>query len=116
MQTTIALVVKFAITFLAAVLSFYLLDNNTMGWVAIVALAGTALNYLLGDLVVLPRMGNITASVGDGLMGAIIAYAFTFIVPAFRVSWASLLLFAVLIVVAEYAFHMYLKRSEKVAP
>lgn len=116
MQTATALLVKFAITFLAAVLSFTLLDKNTLGWVAMVALAGTVLNYLLGDLVILPRMGNIAASVSDGILGAIIAYAFTYIVPVFRVSWTSLLLFAVLIVAAEYAFHMYLKRSEKVAP
>jgi len=49
-------------------------------------------------------------------MGALVAYIFSWLIPAFMVSLTSLLLFAVLIAIGEYFFHQYLLKSEKVAP
>lgn len=115
-KTTTALLVKFVMTFIAAVVAFSFVDGNAWGWVAVVALTGTVLNYLLGDLVVLPKYGNVAASVGDGLLAALTAYVFDLLIPAFDTSFASLALFAILVAVAEYFFHDYLRRSEKVAP
>ncbi|HBV96000.1 MAG: hypothetical protein JL50_05130 [Peptococcaceae bacterium BICA1-7] len=115
-KTSVALIVKFVMTFVAAAIAFMILERNALGWVALVALAGTILNYLLGDLVILPRFGNIVASLGDGVLAAVTAYVVDLIVPGFTTTWAALAAFAVLVAVAEYFFHAYLRRSEKVAP
>lgn len=115
-RTTLALLFKFVMTFAAAWVSFGLMDGNTFGWLFIVALSGTALNYLLGDLLVLPAFGNIVASIGDGVMGAVLAYFISVLSRDFRISSMSLVTFGGIILIAEYFFHIYLKRSDKVAP
>ncbi len=115
-RTTTALLVKLIITFAAAWVAFTLVDGNTMGWALWVATLGTIINYVVGDLLVLPSLGNVIASVGDGLMAAIIAYAIDAFSVNFATSFTSLLIFAIIVTVAEFFFHMYLKNDDKVAP
>ena len=115
-RTTQALLLKFIMTFAAAWVAFGFIDNNTLTSIFIVSLLGTVLNYLLGDLVVLPRLGNIVASLGDGLMGALTAYIYSIIILQFTTSFFSLLLFAGIVAVLEYFFHKYLLSAKKVAP
>lgn len=114
-KTMVALGFKFVMTFFFAVISFYVTDNP-LNWVVIVSLAATGLNYLIGDLFVLPNMGNIVASLGDGIMGAITAYIIDLISPVFSTTITSLAVFAFLVAIGEYFFHLYLQKSEKVAP
>lgn len=115
-QTAIALIVKFVMTFVFALIAFTVLINNPWTWVLALAVIATAVNYVLGDLFVLPKFGNAVASVGDGVMGALVAYIVSLVTPLFVVNLTSLLLFAVLVAVGEYFFHQYLSRNEKVAP
>lgn len=117
-KTATALLIKFIMTFAFALIALsFLVDNNAWDWIFGVALVGTALNYLVGDLLVLPKYGNIIASIADGVMAALIAYIFDYLVPtAFQTSFTALALFGVLVAVGEYFFHQYLQRSEKVEP
>lgn len=115
-KTSTALLVKFLMTLVAAVITFQFIDGNPWLAVFIIALAGTAINYMVGDLMVLPRWGNITAAIGDGLMAAVTAYIISLLWPGVAVSFTSLAIFAVLVAAAEYFFHFYLKNSEEVAP
>lgn len=115
-QTATALLVKFAGTFILALIAFSLLVNNLWYWALLVAIIATALNYVLGDLVVLPKFGNIVASAGDGVMAALVAYIVGLVIPVFTVTVASLFVFAILIAAMEYFFHQYLLKSEKVEP
>ncbi len=115
-KTAGALLVKFLMTFIFAGAAFVFMDGNAWGRMFLVSLAGTALNYLAGDLLVLPAYGNLAASFGDGFMAALTAYAVDLLVPAFQVSLAALGIFALLVISGEYFFHRYLLRSEKVAP
>jgi hypothetical protein len=103
-------------TFVFAAISFTFIADNTLGWSLIVAILVTALNYLLGDLLVLPNFGNITASIGDGVMGALTAYLLDIISRNFGTTLFTLSLFAILIVVGEYFFHQYLLNNKKVSP
>lgn len=112
-RTTTALLVKFLMTLVAAIVTFQFLDANSWLSVFVIALAGTALNYWVGDLMVLPRWGNITASIGDGLMAAIIAYIVALVWPGVTVTLTSLAVFAVLVAIAEYFFHFYLQHFEE---
>jgi hypothetical protein len=114
-RTTIALIVKFLLTTIFGALAFRSLGNS-WGMLLMVAVLGTALNYLLGDLVILPATNNVVASIADGLLAAVTAYAVDKLSPAFRTSFGSLLLFGVLIAVGEFFFHRYLVADRKVAP
>lgn len=116
MRTGMALLIKFILTFVAAFIAFDLLLNNDISWILLLSLVAMLVNYLIGDLMVLPARGNIAASIGDGLLAAITAYIFALLIPAFTTSWSTLLWFAILIGIAEYFFHLYLKKDEKVAP
>lgn len=115
-KTGYALLVKFIMTFVFAGFAFALINQNAWGWIFLAALAATALNYLIGDLWLLPNYGNIVASVGDGITGALTVWVLDLLIPAFDTSFAALVVFAVLIVIGEYFFHQYLLRTEKVAP
>ena len=109
-KTTTALLIKFVMTFLAAAVAFALVGTVTWSWVLIVSLAGTSINFLLGDLLILPSFGNIVAAVGDGLLGAATAYVIALIIPT-AVSASSLAAFGLLVAVGEYFFHKYLVRA-----
>ncbi|SFH29592.1 Protein of unknown function [Desulfotomaculum arcticum] len=117
-KTSTALIIKFIMTFVMAAIVFELLNmgNATWFWVFVVSLVGTALNYLLGDLYVLPKFGNIVASIGDGVLAALVAFIIDALTRFFDTTFASLVLFALLIAVGEYFFHQYLKASPEVEP
>lgn len=121
----IALIVKFVFTFLAAWLSFGYIGNNTFGWIILTALLVAVLNYFIGDLIILPSFGNLVASIGDGLLGALTAFLISIlaggiktnnqIVNVFRTNLFTLAFFAVVIALIEYFFHIYLLQSNKVS-
>jgi hypothetical protein len=115
-KTWTALLVKFVMTFIFAAAALAFLRGNTWAWVFIVAIVATGLNYLVGDLLILPAFGNISASISDGIMGALTAYVVDLLVPAFRTTAAALIIFAILIALGEYFLHQYLLRAEKVEP
>ena len=115
-RTATALLIKFAMIFLVAAASFAILEENSWGWVSLLAVAVTALSYFLSDLFILPRYGNIVASVSDGILGAITAAIISGITPDFRVTAGTLALFGILLAIGEFFLHKYLRRSEKVAP
>ncbi len=115
-QTTKALIVKFLMTFILAGLIFTLMNNNTWGWAFVVGLVGTIANYLLGDLLILPKLGNFVASVCDGILAILVAYLVDVLTPAFNTTIGSLALFGILVLIGEYFFHQFLLRSDKVEP
>ncbi|AOY78181.1 DUF2512 family protein [Clostridium formicaceticum] len=115
-NTTTALLVKLLMTFVAAWLTLGFMDGNPFIWVATVAVIGTALNYILGDLVVLPNLGNVIASIGDGVMAALVAYIIVLFTVNFNTIWGILIGFAIIVVVVKFFFHMCLQCDDKVAP
>ncbi len=116
MNTWIALIGKYILTFIAGYLAFTLIDGMLVSTVAIIALIGAAANYLIGDLAILPKYGNIIAAVGDGIIAAVVAYITVLLWHGTMASFISLAVFAIIVAIAEYFFHMYLLSSDKVAP
>ncbi len=114
--TAKALMVKFLMTFVFGLLTLWLINGNTWGSIFIVTLFVTAINYVIGDLMMVPVLSNIVASISDGLVSALVAYLVAVIVVAFEVSTVSLLLYGTLIAVSEFFFHLYLGFSDKVEP
>jgi len=114
-RTFTSLLFKFILTFVAAWLAFSLFDDMAISTIFTIALAGTILNYILGDLFVLPNFGNIVAALGDGGLAALTAYAISMYSYNFTTA-TPIIVFAVFVSIAEYFFHIYLLRSDKVAP
>lgn len=115
-RTSGALFTKFLITFIAAFLSVGLINQNPIGWILILALLGTFINYLIGDLMILPRTGSFFAAIMDGLLSGLTAYILDLASRNFNTTIRGLALFSILMIVAEYFFHRYLIRTKKVAP
>lgn len=115
-NTVKALIFKFVMTFVISYISLGLIVRNPINWILSYAIIVTALNYMAGDLLILPSFGNITASIADGLMAALIAYIIGANSNIFDTNSASLVVLFALIVVGEYYFHQYLLEDEEVAP
>ncbi|KYH30382.1 MULTISPECIES: DUF2512 family protein [Clostridium] len=115
-KTTTAILVKLLLTIIAGWITLGAMDGNTIGWILTFAVIGTILNYLFGDLYILPSYGNITASIGDGVMAAVVAYVLDVLSANFDTRFSTLIILAVLVAVVEYFFHRYLIKSDEVAP
>ncbi len=115
-KTAGTLVFKFVMTLLIALLTLSLFDSNPWPIVTLFALVAAAANYLVGDLVVLPAAGNITASIGDGVMAGLIAYIMDLASLGFRTTLGTLVALGLFIALGEYLFHQYLENTPKVAP
>jgi len=115
-RTISALLIKFVLTLGAAWVAFSLFGDSTFGFILTLAVAGTLLNYLIGDLIVLPRLGNIIASMGDGGLSILTAYILSGFTYGLRATTTSFVVFGVITAVAEFFFHMYLLKNEDIAP
>lgn len=116
MNTWISLIGKFIYTFIAAYLTFTLIDGVLFSIVALIALVGAVANYLIGDLAILPNYGNVVSAVANGLIAAVLAYITILFWPSTVLTITALAAYAIIVAVAEYLFHMYLESSDKVAP
>lgn len=110
------LIAKYFMTFVPAAITFNLINLNGWSWVLAVSIAAATFNYLLGDHYMLPRYGNVAASVVNSVLAVLTAYFSDLMLPPFDTSPQSLVSFGLLIAVGEYVFHRYLMRSEAVRP
>jgi uncharacterized membrane protein len=111
MKTTIALIIKFIVTMAAAWIAFMMFGTVAFWTVVIIAFAGTVLNYLIGDLLILPRWGNVIAAIFDGVLGGLTAWMILAVAPVTYAFMNSVYIFAIIVAVAEFFFHMYLISS-----
>lgn len=116
MNTYIPLLVRLVVTSIVALIAFTAVDGNSAGLVFLIALAATAVNYYFGDRMALPKFGNTTVSIGNGIMAAAAAFLLSLVFPGLTVSAAALIIFAVLIAAAEYFLQPILHRFKDVAP
>ncbi|NMA93023.1 MAG: DUF2512 family protein [Firmicutes bacterium] len=115
-KTSSALLFKFLMTLVVTGIAFGIIGGNDFKWVLLVAALGTVIDYLAGDLRILPKVGSLIGALINGVLAAIIALAVAMAVPAFTTTTFTVLIFAVLVAVGEYFFHQYLLRAEKVEP
>lgn len=115
-KTAGALLFKFLMTVVAAGIAFGIVGGNAFGWVFLVAVLGAGIDYLAGDLLILPLVGSLIGAVINAALAALIAIGVNFLFPAFTITTASVITFAALTGVGEYFFHQYLLREDKVEP
>ncbi len=109
MKSAIALLTKVVAIFIAAWISFSLLNNIFLTLIFMITGLVTALNYLVGDLLILPRFGNIAASITNGVLAAVISYAV--LIFSNYTATASIWIFALIVTAFEFFYHMYLLKS-----
>jgi hypothetical protein len=107
-KTAKIILIRFVMTFVFALVALMLVPANDVNWAILVALAVTAVNYLLGDVLIFPSFGNIVASVTDALAAMLVAYVVGVLVLGFQTSGFSLILFGALIATGEYFLHVML--------
>lgn len=108
MKTLIAIIIKFVGVWAAAWIAFMVFGTARFWTVFVIACVVTAANYLIGDLLVLPKWGNIWASIIDGILAGAAAWAVLYYTPLAFNFYNGIWIFALIIVVAEFFFHMYL--------
>jgi hypothetical protein len=94
-------------TFLFALAALGLFLGNVLSWIILVSLAVTAVNFMLGDILILPSFGNVVSAVADGLVAMLVAHVSGVLIFGFRTSGFSLLLFGTLVAIGEYLLHSY---------
>jgi hypothetical protein len=107
-----ALLVKFLLTLGAATVSFRFLDFNTFFLAFLVAVMVTALNLIIGDLYLLPKIGNSAAAFADGVTATLVAWIAAWFIPPFSVSFVSLAAFLGMVALAEFFVHAHLVRRK----
>lgn len=110
-KTTKNLLFKFIMTFIFAYIALAIIQGNVWSWVLLVALATTALNYVVGDVLILPGFSNTVASVADGLMAMLTAYVAGVIILGFETNLLTLLIFGTLVTIGEYILHRRLLKK-----
>ena len=82
-KTTNALLFKFLMTLVVTGIAFGFIGGNAFKWILLVAVLGTVIDYLAGDLLILPKVGSFISALINGVLAALIALAVAMIVPAF---------------------------------
>ena len=115
-KTAGLLIFKFVMTLLTGLLTLSLFDSNPWPIVVLFAVVATAANYLVGNLVVLPAMGNTVTAISNGLMAGLIAYMMDLTSAGFRTTFGTLVALGLFIAIEEYLFHGYLENTIETAP
>ncbi|MBE4906902.1 YndM family protein [Bacillus luteolus] len=107
-----ALGIKFIFTSIILLSVFGIYYNSTVLEILMISALVTGVAYVIGDLFILPRLGNMVASLAD--MGlaflSIWGLSLLFINPPDRLALASLFA-AVFIMLAEALFHAYMENK-----
>jgi nitrate reductase NapE component len=86
-RTANVILFKFLMTLVFAGIALGFVGGNTFEWVLLVAILGTVIDYLVGDLFILPRVGGLAAAVINGILEALIAFVVAIVVPTFTVTF-----------------------------
>lgn len=88
-----------------AVLSMFRgLRPVTAIWIAIVI---TIAAYVLGDLLILPAYGNLSASISNGIIAFLITWLTPLVVPRIAIMLGTALTVGALVGIGEWFFHKY---------
>lgn len=85
------------------------MDSTLLG------IALVLISYFLGDLMILPRMGNTSATVSDFVLSLIVIWG-GLNMFGYDEAFGESLLTAIVITIAEYFFHLWMERTQFSGP
>lgn len=107
-KVTTAIAIKFVISFLASWVVITLIAGSSWTWALLVAIIATAINYIIGDKMILPRYGNMVAAVTNGILSLAVLWIVDLIAVDLVLNATAYITMAVIMIVAEYFFQRYL--------
>ncbi|HSU79963.1 MAG TPA: YndM family protein [Candidatus Angelobacter sp.] len=109
MRTLMVLVMKFVCALIAFTVGLNLFFNATITEIISFSLLTTLVSYFLGDLLILPNLGNATATVVDFILTYVVIWVFGSVVlhNYLQIAWGSILS-AAIITLGEIFIHYYL--------
>ena len=109
MRTPMVLVMKFVCALIAFTVGLNLFFNATITEIISFSLLTTLVSYFLGDLLILPNLGNATATVVDFILTYVVIWVFGSVVlhNYLQIAWGSILS-AAIITLGEIFIHYYL--------
>lgn len=102
-----ALVIKYLMTAIVLAIILPLAGRASFGAALLAAVFVTAIDYLAGDLIVLPYFGNGWAVFADIILATATLWAVQFYLPAMNVSFLGALVAAAVLAMGEWFFHFY---------
>lgn len=107
-----ALAIKFAITAIVLYSILGIFYTATMGEIFLITVLVTGVAYVIGDLFILPRFGNLTATIADfGLCFLAVWMLSSFFFGAGTSIFAASAFAALFIAIGEAIFHIYMQSS-----
>jgi len=112
MKNLANLVIKSAIVGILLALLIPVFGRSTWSQTLITVLVLVVIGYLLGDLWILPKLGNVAATIGDFIINALGIWAMTEALPQFTLSTSGYWIIALALAAGEWFFHQYLLGSQ----
>lgn len=111
MKHVTALIYKLIIITLITAFFTVVLGGYTFWQAFLLSFIVTAMLYVVGDLLVLPAAGNMTATIVDAGSAALLVWLIPYLTAMPRIAFLGALMIGVVIGVAEYFFHQYLLKE-----
>ncbi|MFC4323567.1 YndM family protein [Litchfieldia salsa] len=110
MKHLVALGIKFGVISIVLLSVLSIFTYATISGILVISLLVTGVSYVLGDLFILPRFGNLVATIADfGLAFLSVWFLSSFFIEAtFPIITASFFI-AIFITLTEALFHVYMK-------
>lgn len=99
--------------FVAGWMTFGFMEDNLLMWLVLLAIIASIVNFVVGDIIALPRVGSLPAAVVDGFLAILVAYIIDISINTFTTTFLTLIIYGVIIALAEYFYHKYLVKESK---
>lgn len=106
-----AIMMKAALTFLVLWIVLSAIYNVSFVHSTIIGIVLLLVSYVAGDLMILPKMGNMAATTGDLILGFLIIWG-GLLLFGYNNSLGEALLTGVVIAIGEYFFHAWLLKTQ----
>ncbi|MTI81568.1 MAG: DUF2512 family protein [Firmicutes bacterium] len=110
-NTYAVLIGKFILAVATALLAFSFMPGSNWYWSLVIGTATTIITFLVSDLILYRYIGNISASIVDGIIGTSILSLVSLQIPAVQVNTTAGLVFFFVLAVGGFVFRNYLERN-----
>lgn len=108
MKNTVNIIIKLAFIYLVLFLMIPIFGKSTWTQTMITGLILTVLAYIIGDLWLLPKFGNLVAVLADFGIVALVVWLMMKGLPQFDLTATGVWVIALVLALGEWVFHRYL--------
>ena len=112
MKNFVNLVIKFAFTYLVLFIMVPMLGKGTWTQTLVLGAILVLLSYIIGDMWVLPKLGNFVAALIDLGIAVLVIWLMMRGLPQFVLTTGAVWSIAIVLAIVEWLFHRYLLASK----